>query len=196
MKTCYIVYNPLPPFSVFSQLHSPTSTIFVALLLSVNVWSYHIWYVILLNDMTDKHLLSLDILVPFMQQVIKCVVGLTQMTWFLLALWFDITHTQTNNIQYIKGPRDWHINIYYHHLSCAHSSYLYHIELISHWYQKFIQQSSAISFFSKNSSLAEVTSWLIRFIKTKFFVWNTKNTNKNGVNEQNPYAHVHRERWH
>ena len=127
MKTCYIVYNPLPPFSVFSQLHSPTSTIFVALLLSVNVWSYHIWYVILLNDMTDKHLLSLDILVPFMQQVIKCVVGLTQMTWFLLALWFDITHTQTNNIVHKRTNRLTHKYILTSSVMCSQQL------PVSHW---------------------------------------------------------------
>ena len=32
----------------------------------------------------------------FMQQDIMFTVGLTQVTWLLLALWFDITHAQTN----------------------------------------------------------------------------------------------------
>ena len=39
--------------------------------------------------------------------------GLTQVTWFLLVLWFDISHTQTNIEQDTQRPIDWfmHINI-------------------------------------------------------------------------------------
>ena len=31
-----------------------------------------------------------------MQQSVKLPKGLTQMTWVLLALWFDMTHTHTH----------------------------------------------------------------------------------------------------
>ena len=36
--------------------------------------------------------------------------------------------------------------------------------------------------YFKNYSLIEVTHLLIRFNKTKFFLWNTENTDGNGVN--------------
>ena len=49
---------------------------------------------------------------------------------FLLVLWFDIKHTHTKHTQ---RPVDWytHINIYLHHLLCAHSSYLYYIKWLN-----------------------------------------------------------------
>ena len=84
----------------------------------------------------------------------------------------SISHTQTNTQHHVEGPIDWHINIYYRHLLCAHSSYLYYVELITHWYQNFILQRSPILCFSKIAYL------LIRFNKTKYFLWNTKNTDK------------------
>ena len=34
----------------------------------------------------------------FMQQGVKFTLGLTQMTWLLLALWFDITYTNTQSM--------------------------------------------------------------------------------------------------
>ena len=65
-------------------------------------------------------------------------------TWcsFLLVLWFDITHTNTNthtDTQHTQGPVDQHthVNKYLHQLLCAHSSYLYYNEWIIHWHQKF-----------------------------------------------------------
>ena len=49
------------------------------------------------------------------------------------------THTcaHTQDTQHTQRPVDWyaHIKIYLHHLLCAHSSYLYCIEWITHWYQ-------------------------------------------------------------
>ena len=41
----------------------------------------------------------------------------------------------------------------------------------------------------KNFSPVEVTYLLPRFSKIKFFPWNTKNVNKNGVNKQNIHIH-------
>ena len=60
--------------------------------------------------------------------------GLT-LSVFLLVLWFD-KHTHRHRH---TGPVYWHIHIntYLHHLLCAHSSYLYYIKWIIHWYQKF-----------------------------------------------------------
>ena len=42
----------------------------------------------------------------------------------------------------------------------------------------------------KNYSLAEVPCWLIRFNKTKFFPWNTKNSDRNGINKENTHAYT------
>ena len=41
-----------------------------------------------------------------------------------------------------------------------------------------------MSLLFKNYSLVEVIHLFIRFNKTKFFPWNTKNTDRNGVNKQ------------
>ena len=38
--------------------------------------------------------------------------------------------------------------------------------------------------------LVEVTYLLIRFIKTRFFPWNTKNTDRYGVNKENTHTHT------
>ena len=41
-----------------------------------------------------------------------------------------------------------------------------------------------MSFFKKNYSAVEVVYLFIRCNKTKFFLWNTNNTDRNGVNKQ------------
>ena len=68
-----------------------------------------------------------------------------------------ITHTHTHthkDTQHTQGPVDWHahINIYLHQLLCAHSSYLYFIKWIMHWYQQFTFHN----FFFINYSLVKV----------------------------------------
>ena len=45
-----------------------------------------------------------------------------------------------------------------------------------------------MSFLFKNYSLFEVVHLCIRCNKTKFFLWNTNNTDKNGVNKQNTHT--------
>ena len=47
-----------------------------------------------------------------------------------------------------------------------------------------------MSLIFKNYSLAEDTYLLIRLNKTKFFWWNTNNTDRNGINEQNTQTHT------
>lgn len=37
---------------------------------------------------------------------------LTQMTWLLLVVWFDVTHTQIHT-QYTQGPIDWYVGTCY-----------------------------------------------------------------------------------
>ena len=44
-----------------------------------------------------------------------------------------------------------------------------------------------MSFVLKNYTLVEVVYLFIRCNKTKFFLWNTNNTNRNGVNKQNTH---------
>ena len=68
-----------------------------------------------------------DLDVDFMQQGIKFT-EVSHIMWFFagtLILYHTHKHTQ-----HIQGPVDWHthINIYLHHLLCAHSSYLYYTE--------------------------------------------------------------------
>ena len=55
--------------------------------------------------------------------------------------------------------------------------------------RKCISQRSTLSFLFKNYSVLEVIYLLIRFIKeNSSFLWNTKTTDKNGINEQNTYT--------
>ena len=50
-----------------------------------------------------------------------------------------------------------------------------------------------ISLLLKNYWLVEVIYLLIRFIKTKAFLWNKNNNDRNGINEQNTCT-KHREK--
>ena len=84
-------------------------------------------------DNMDLHILSLGTLVP---EGSWCVFYATrnQVYWALTHnvdfLWcFNlISHTQ-----HTQGPVDWHtcIIIYWHHLLCAHSNYLYYIKWLN-----------------------------------------------------------------
>ena len=47
-----------------------------------------------------------------------------------------------------------------------------------------------MSLLFKNYSFAEVTYPLIRFNKTKFLLWNTKNTDRNGIDKQIIYTNT------
>ena len=86
--------------------------------------------------------------------------------WFLLVLWFDITHQERYTRRGQKHTQrliEWHtrIKIYEHHLLCAYNNYLYYTEWIICWYQKFTFQNSKE--FQKHYSFVEVTYLLIRF---------------------------------
>ena len=108
----------------------------------VNVWSYHILCVIFLNDIMDLNLLSLDTLVAaatccvFYAPSIKFTQGFTWMTVFASTLIWHHTQRQTH-AGHTKGPIDWHtcINIYQHHLLCAHCNYMYYTEWINVLYR-------------------------------------------------------------
>ena len=109
---------------------------------------------------------------------------------FLLVLWFDITHTNTHtheDTQHTQGPVNWHahINIYLYHLLCSHSSYLYYTEWITHWYQKFTFHNV---FSFQKLCACKVIYLLIRCYESRFFLWNTNNTDRNGVNKQKTHT--------
>ena len=125
------------------------------------------------------HVSSLGTLVP---ERLCCVFYATklQVRWGLTHLVFRwyfglISH----NTDATQGLIDWqtHISIYWYVLLWSHSGYLYYIEWIIQWYKKF---SFGTVFYFRNYSLVEVTYPLIRCNKTRFFVWNTDNTDRNG----------------
>ena len=204
MKTPYIVYPlffkfwSLPPPTLLST--TPTLTALSAVLfLWLHGWPPDIWCVILLNDIMDLHMLSLVTLVPegpwyvFYATRHQVYWGLTHNVAFCCystLIWYQAhtsthTHTHTHTHTCTQGPVDWHshINIYLCHLLCAHSSYLYYIEWIIHRCQEFTFHN--VFFFPKKYSLVEVIYLLIRCCKTRFFLWNTNKTDRNGVNKQN-----------
>ena len=93
--------------------------------------------VLSIMDNMDLHMSSLATLVP---EGSWCVFYATrhQVNWGLIHevfyWWSDlITHKHT---QHTQGPVDWHtcIIIYWHHLLCAHSNYLYYIKWLNEWF--------------------------------------------------------------
>ena len=130
---------PTPSFFVASnpQPHSSLSC-----LVSLVEWVIVPHLMCYFNDIMS----SPDILVPEEPWCVifatRCQVcwGLTHNVLFFSGtlIWYHNTNTYKHT-QYTQGPVDWntHINIYLHHLLCAHSSYLYYIEWIIYRYQKF-----------------------------------------------------------
>ena len=141
-----------PPLSCHLQPPPPL------LVLWLNGWSHHIWCAILLNDIINLHMSSLGTLVPegpwylFYAKRRQVYWGLTHnvvFCWYSNLILRTQTHTYTHkDIQHTQGLVDLHthINIYLHHLLCAHSSYLYYIGWIIHWHQKITFHESNISF--------------------------------------------------
>ena len=92
----YIAY---PSFQVLSNLPpllwhlNPNPTVLSVIpFLWPNGLSHHIWCSILLTYITDIHK-NHD--VCFMQQSVRFT-EVSHIMWFLLVLWFDITHTNTH----------------------------------------------------------------------------------------------------
>ena len=103
--------------------------------------------------------------------------GLTQVTWFLLVLWFDISHTQTNLEQDTQRPIDWfmHINILTLPIMCTQQLSLLHWKdnlLI----QKFTLERPIMFLLFKIYSFVEVCGcWNVAkvtiFILCFIFMW-------------------------
>ena len=131
-----------------------------------------------------------DLVVCFKQQDVSLIRsrGLIHEVVFLLVLPFDITHT-SKETQHTQGPIGWHIHTNIHHLLCGQSSYLYYIEWIIWCYQNLSLQSFIMSLLFQKYWLIEITYLLIRFNKTRFLPWNTKNTDRYGANKQNKNHH-------
>ena len=75
---------------------------------------------------------------------------------------------------------------------CAHINYLCYTEWMFYWYKKLLYGGPKCCYFSKMTHLWK-SYLLISVNKTKSFLWNTKNTVRNSVNEQNTYT-THREK--
>ena len=138
---------PTAPFSNFDQHTSPPlpfrlqlpplTALYVVLFIWLYEWLCHIWCAILLNDIIDLHMSSLGTLAPERPSCVFYATrhhvywGLTNnvvFRWYPNLISHKHTHTYTRkDTQYTLGPVDWHIhiNIYLHHLLCAHNSYLY-----------------------------------------------------------------------
>ena len=148
-------------------------------------------FVILLNDIMDCGSTHVE---PWHHSTLVCILcdkisSLLRSDTYGLVLWFGITqrhraHTGTNRL--IHSYEYIYINT-----TCAQSSCLYYIEWIIFWYKKINLHSSRMILLFKNYSLVEVTYLLIRFNKTKFLSWNTKNTDRNDINKQNTHMHMH-----
>ena len=88
-----------------------------------------------------------------------------------------ISHKYTEN----TGP-----DTKIHHLICAHSGYLYYKNC---WYKNFCWYKNLFYGGPVPAFQKFLTTYLllIRSNKTKSFLWNTKNTDRNGINEQNTH---------
>ena len=137
---------PLPPilwispFIDYPFASNPTTAHSVVLFLWLNGWSRDIWCASFLNDVMDVQMSSFRTLMHVLCHKVSSLLRPDTWCGFLLVLWFDNTHTTKHkHTQHTQWPVDQHIhvNIYLHQLLCAHSSYHYYTEWITHWCQKF-----------------------------------------------------------
>ena len=123
---------------------STPTALFVVLFLWLNCWLRNIWCGFLFTDIMDLHMSSLATLVP---EWPCCVfyatmcqgVEVWHIIWFFAStlIWYQ-TNTETKT-QHTLGSINWytHINIYKNYENWAYSNYVYYIELLIVWYQKF-----------------------------------------------------------
>ena len=123
----------------------------------------------------------------FMQQGIRFT-EVWLVMWFFTGtlIWYCThthTHTHTNTCRAHSGAsRLTHPCKYKFTPPVMCSSYLYYIK----WNHSLISKIYfPVSFLFKNYSLVKVIYLLIRCYKTWFLLWNTDNTDRNGVNKQN-----------
>ena len=134
--------SPPPHTHAHTHIHTHTYThpvtpnptpslLSVVLFLWLNRWSRHIWCAIVLNDNIDLHMSSLSTRRTLMCVFCNNVSSLLSSDTYCGFYWYSdlISHTHKHT-QHTQGSVDCrtHINIYLHHLLCAHSSYLYYIK--------------------------------------------------------------------
>ena len=110
--------------------------------------------------------------------------GMHDVVFASTLIWY---HTQRQNTQDTQGPIGGYtdINIMHINTTCAQNKYPYCTNLLK---QTCTLQSSTMSYLFKNHSLVKVVNLLIRFNKTKSFLRNTNNTNRNGIYVWNTYT--------
>ena len=128
-------YIASPPFLKFCPPSTPAPLPF-----PLQPPPHFLWCAISLDGNMDLYMSSLGTLVPggawcvFYATKRRAYCGLTHSVVSTGPLvWFH-THTHTHaNTQHTQEPVDdhSHINIYLHHLLCAHSSYLYYIKWLN-----------------------------------------------------------------
>ena len=130
--------NPPPtPTSRSPPTLTPTA-LYLVMFLWLNKWSCHIWlmcyftYYLIIWVYTCQASLpkyEKDLDVCFMQQGVSFT-AFGHIRFFSGTLiWY---HTQKHT-EHTQEPVDWHthMNIYLHHLLCAHSSYLFYIKWLN-----------------------------------------------------------------
>ena len=126
--------------------------------------------------------------VCFIQQGIKFIESLPWMTWFLLVLLFNIIHID-NHIGQTGTKRLTHTSKY---ISLTWPVICTQQVHALHWMNNLLIQNLLCRgpkcFCFSNITLVEAIYLLIRFSETKFFLWNTKNTERNVTNESNTYT--------
>ena len=179
-----------PPVVTNPQLHCSFCCYFS---LFERVIAPHIWCAILLNDIMDPQISNLGTSVPegpwyvFYATRHQVYSGLTHVIfcWYSGMISDTQIHKQTDT-QHSQWPVDWHIHIntYLHHLFCAQ-------KLSSlHWMNNFTYIKNLFSkmfFLFKNYSLVKIIYLLILYCETRFLLWNTIITDRNGVKKQNTH---------
>ena len=130
----------------------------------------------------------------FIQQGIKFTEGLPLMTWILLVLWFDITHTD----KHIGHTGTTTLTHTYKYILTAPVMGTQQLPLV-HWMddlliQIFTLKRSTMTLLFKYFLLLTVLYLLITFNKPRSFLWNTKNTDKNGAYDENNTTYRETER--
>ena len=151
--------------------------------------------------MLDLYLLRFDTLVPeapcfvfyATSSQVYCRFDPDDMVFASTLIWYHththtLTHTHTHTHTVHTGTNRL-THKYILKLSVAHSSYLYCIELIAHWYQ-FILWRSAIYIFLKITHIQKSHICWLDAVKLSPSC-ETKNNDRNCVNEQKKYTHVH-----
>ena len=111
---------------------------------------------------------------------------------FLPVLYSDLMSHAHKDTQHTLWPVDWHTHINIIYTTTYVLTAVIFITLNEYFtYTKNLL--STMPFLFKNYSLVKVCKiihLLIRCYKTRFFLWNTNNTDRNSVNKQNKHTYT------